>query len=218
MILAFGCSVTHGADLVHPGQHSDNIEFSYPNLIADALGETCLNLAECGISNEGIYHKALDVLNSKGPEVTRVIVGWTSDVREYWRADDRDWYFIPSWCATNKVGAELKYFKDYTSSDINSHPRLCSDDEAYLEPLANMYNYLMRYKFDAEEYKYKKYNYISSIRDYCTLYNIKLIETCCLSPVMGITNLDDFGTWRQGLGHPTQQDHEQIAQQVLLTL
>ena len=219
MILAFGCSVTHGADLVHPNQHNANVEFSYPNLIAKALGVSCNNLAECGISNEGIYHRVLDTLDMKGPEVAAVIVGWTSDVREYWRADGREWYFIPSWCATKKIGTELKYFKDYTSGDINQHPRLCADEEQYLEPLANMYNYLMRYKFDQEEYMYKKYNYISSIRDYCTLYNVKLIETCCLGEVPGIQhNLDNFGSWRQGLSHPTKEDHKQIAQQILLTL
>jgi hypothetical protein len=216
MILAFGCSITHGADLVYPNQHKDNVKYSYPNLIADALGVECKNLAVCGASNEAIFHKTLDVLKTSSPKLTAVIVGWTSDVREYWQADSREWFFIPSWCATKKIGVELKYFKDYTDSDINLHPRLCADEEQYLEPLATMYDYLMRYKFDQEEYKIKKYNYILSIRDYCRLHNVKLIETCCLSNIPGIINLDEFGTWRQGLGHPTQEDHKQIAQQILL--
>jgi len=216
MILAFGCSVTHGAELVHPNQHEDNIKYSYPNLVANTLGVECKNLAVCGASNEAIFHKTLNVLKVTKPDITAVIVGWTSDVREYWRADGREWFFIPSWCATKQIDADLKYFKDYTNEDINLHPRICADKEEYLEPLASMYNYLMRYKFDQEEYLYKKYNYISSIREYCQLHNIKLIETCCLSPVPGIMNLDDIGTWRQGLSHPTKTDHEQITQQILL--
>lgn len=220
MILAFGCSVTHGAELVSPHQDPANTKFSYPNLIANALGVECHNYAECGISNEGIFHKTINVLDvTSSSDITAVIVGWTSTVREYWICDDREWFFIPSWCATKQVDKEFKYFKDYSHTDINLHPRLCADEEYYLTELEQMYNFISKYKFDIEAYNCKKLNYIASIRDYCRLYDIKLIETCCLGDEPGIRfKLDEFGTWRQGLGHPTKQDHEQIAQQILLTL
>jgi len=220
MILAFGCSVTHGAELVSPHQDEANTKFSYPNLIADALGVECHNYAECGISNEGIFHKTINILGHHIPEeVTYVIVGWTSAVREYWVADGRQWFFIPSWCATKRVDSKFKHFKDYVNNDINNNPRICADEEMYLEPLAEMYEQIMKHKFDIQEYSVKAYNYIEGIRAYCQKHNFKLIETGCLSDYPHIKfNLNNFGTWRNGLGHPTKQDHEQIAQQILLSL
>ena len=220
MILAFGCSVTHGADLVYPNQHEANIEFSYPNLVARTLGVECKNYAVCGISNEGIFHKTIDTLvRYKSSEITAVIVGWTSTMREYWRTDDREWFIIPSWCATAEQGQHLIHFKDYTIDDINLQPRICSDQEEYLEPLANIYDIITRYKFDINEYENKKSNYIDMIRLLCQDKGVRLIETCCLGSVSSINiNLDNFGSWRQGRGHPTREDHEQIAQHILLTL
>lgn len=220
MIIAFGCSVTHGADLVYSGQHIENVEFSYPNLIANALGKVCYNMAVCGNSNERIFHSAAEVIKDADQyEISAVIVGWTSTVRESWYADGRDWFFIPSWCATKKDHTELQYFKDYTDKDINLHPRICADEEQYLEPLSKMYDYLTRYKFDIEQYERKKRTYVETLRMIAKHQQVKLIETCCLGHVQGVSiDIDDFGTWRTGLGHPTKQDHEQIAQQILLTL
>ena len=60
MILAFGCSVTHGAELVYDYQSDENIRYSYPNIVAHTLGVECKNYAVCGISNEGIFHKIID--------------------------------------------------------------------------------------------------------------------------------------------------------------
>ena len=220
MILAFGCSVTHGADIVSPHQNEANIEFSYPNLIARALGVECKNYSVCGISNEGIFHQVIDTLvRYKRQEITAVIVGWTSTVREYWCADNREWFIIPSWCASAEQGQTVNHFKDYTDTDVNLHPRICCDKKEYLEPLAKVYDVITRYKFDVEEYEHKKSNYIDMIRLLCQDKGVRLIEACCLGSVGSINiNLDNFGTWRQGLGHPTKEDHEQIAQHVLLTL
>ena len=219
-IYAFGCSIAHGADLVFPNQHKANTEFSYPNLVAQSLGVECNNYAVCGMSNEGIFHKTINVLN-ECDEATAVIVGWTSDVREYWEVDGRQWFFIPSWCATTHADNELKFIKDYTGSDINFQPRVCADEEQYLEILNKMYEYLFKYKFDLTEYRNKKFNYMNCIRLYCKQRNFKLIETSSMDNTLDLHikhNLDNFGTWRKGLGHPTKEDHQQIAQQILLTL
>jgi len=220
MILAFGCSVTHGADIVSPHQDEANVEFSYPNLIAQALGVECKNYSLCGISNEGIFHQVIDTLvRYKRQDITAIIVGWTSTVCEYWCADNREWFIIPSWCASAEQGQSVNHFKDYTDADINLHPRICSDKKEYLEPLAQVYDVITRYKFDVEQYEHKKSNYIDMIRLLCQNKGVRLIETCCLGSVGSINiNLDNFGTWRQGLSHPTKEDHEQIAQHVLLTI
>jgi len=220
MILAFGCSVTHGADLAYPNQHEENVKYSYPNIVAKTLGVDCKNYAVCGISNEGIFHKVVDTLvRYKSSEITAVIVGWTSTMREYWSADEREWFIIPSWCATSAKDSQLKHFKDYTDEDVNSHPRLCADREDYIDPLSDVYEVITRYKFDIEEYERKKSNYIDMTRLVCKEKNVRLIETCCLGSVGSINiNIDNFGNWRQGKNHPSKEDHQQVAQHILLIL
>ena len=220
MILAFGCSITHGAELVYPDQHEENIQYSYPNIVAQGLDIECKNYAVCGISNEGIFHKIINTLaRYKSGEITAVIVGWTSTMREYWCTDSREWFIIPSWCATTEQNNKFEYIKDYTNKDINLYPRICSDREEYLEPLTKVYDVITRYKFDIEGYESKKSNYIDIIRLLCKEKDVRLIETCCLGAVGSINiNIDNFGTWRQSLGHPTREDHRQIAQHILLIL
>jgi hypothetical protein len=220
MILAFGCSVTHGAELVYPNQHDDNIKYSYPNIVAQSLEVECKNYAVCGISNEGIFHNVINTLaRYKRQEITAVIIGWTSTMREYWRNDNREWFVIPSWCATNEKNAQLKCFKDYTDKDINLYPRICADSEEYLTPLTDVYNIITRYKFDFKEYENKKNNYIDMTRLLCQDKGVRLIETCCLGSVGSISiNLDNFGSWSTEGGHPSREDHQQIAQHILLIL
>lgn len=213
-VLAFGCSVTHGAELAHPYQHDDNTIGSYPQLVANYLTVDCVNYAVCGISNEGIFHKVLDTI-SKYSEITTVIVGWTSDLREYWKCDGRDWFIIPSWCATTRDGT-LPYVKDYSDTDINLHPRVCVDDITYTQPLSDLYKLTVKYKFDAVEYDQKKQHYVEMVRLYCKDHTIKLIETTSMTPVDDISiHIDNIGTWRKTLGHPTANDHQMIAKQII---
>jgi len=226
MILAFGCSITHGAELVHPYQSQANIEFSYPSIMARSLNLECSNYAICGNSNENIFHNLISTIKNFNTQTDRrriiVVVGWTSWVREQWHADGREWFIIPSWAATTKNLSEpFKHYKDYTDEDVNTHPRLCTDDTAYYEPLQQVYDVITRYKFDNVEYLTKSLNYIETVRSFCGDRGIKLIETGS----MGIAeytnipvNIDNFGTWRTGRGHPTRVDHEQIAQHILLRL
>ena len=59
-ILAFGCSIMHGAETVTGHQNIENTKYSYSQLIADHMGVDCINYAVCGMSNEGIFHSFLD--------------------------------------------------------------------------------------------------------------------------------------------------------------
>ena len=213
-ILAFGCSVTHGAELAYPYQHDDNTIGSYPQLVANYLAVDCANHAICGISNEGIFHKVLDTI-PKYSDITTVIIGWTSNLREYWKCDGRDWFIIPSWCATTCDGT-LPYVKDYTDTNINLHPRVCVDDVIYTQPLIDLYELTVKYKFDAVEYDQKKQHYVGMVRLYCKNHNIKLIETTSMTPVDNISiHIDNIGTWRKTLGHPTANDHQLIAEKII---
>ena len=213
-ILAFGCSVTHGAELAYPYQHDDNTIGSYPQLVANYLAVDCANYSVCGISNEGIFHKVLDTI-PKYSNITTVIVGWTSNLREYWKCDGRDWFIIPSWCATTRDGT-LPYVKDYSDSNINLHPRVCVDDIIYTQPLSDLYELTVKYKFDAVEYDQKKQHYVGMVRLHCKNHNIKLIETTSMTPFDDISiHIDNIGTWRKTLGHPTANDHQLIAEQII---
>jgi hypothetical protein len=219
MILAFGCSVTHGAELVVAHTDERNIPFSYPGQIAQKLNLECENWAFCGNSNENIFHTALDTI-PKHDNITAVIVGWTSAIREVWKCEGRYWQFIPSWCYTNgDIDKPVLFLKD---PEVNSpeSPRICSDKEEYIQVLEDVYNMLMRYKFDIEEYTKKRNNYILALRTYCKNSNINLIETSWSDPIDGIDiDLSKVGTWmdqnNHPIRHPNKEEHEMIANLII---
>lgn len=225
MILAFGCSIAHGCELAHPYQHNDNTVYSYPQLVADHLGTSCINYSLCGISNEGIFHMILDKV-PQHRQIDTVIVGWTSSMREYWRANGRHWFVIPSWTATMvDVEAQPKHVKDYKEGDIlgdqsidfNQTPRIVSDEEECIKELEQGYTFITKNKFDDHEYKSKKRHYIETIRTVCDSKNIKLIETANLEPEDDIKIFtDDVGKWRNfRIDHPNRLEHEIIAKQII---
>ena len=217
-ILAFGCSVAHGAETVSPYTDEQNIPFSYPGVIAQKLNVDCENWAFCGNSNENIFHAVLDTV-SKHKKITAVIVGWTSPVREVWQCEGRYWQFIPSWCYTsNDLLKPILFLKD---PKINSPttPRLCSDKEEYMSVLENVYKLLMQYKFDIEEYIKKRNNYVLALRTYCNSSNIKLIETSWSDSIPGVEiDLSKIGSWVDNnypTRHPNKEEHRMIADRII---
>lgn len=216
MILAFGCSITHGCELVYTHQHRDNTVNSYPNLVANYLGTDCVNYSVCGISNEGIFHTILDKL-PQHKTVDTIIVGWTSSMREYWRSNGRHWFVIPRWTATLKdLESEPEYTEDYENQDTTQKPIRTSDRQEYLSELSTAYNFITKHKFDEQEYKAKKRHYIESIRVHCASKNIKLIETANIEPEHDIKIFTDkIGKWRYDrVDHPNKLEHELIAKQI----
>lgn len=211
-VLAFGCSVTHGTEIAALGNSKENIPFSYPALVADHLGVDCVNLAFCGNSNENIFHQALDTIPAY-TNITAVVVGWTSVVREVWQADGRTWQFIPSWCATAKnAWRPFRYFKP----EAGDNPQICADQEEYMPVLSDIYEVLTRYKFDADIYTKKRNNYIIALRAYCNTNNIKLIETCWANPIDGAVNIGAIGTWFPAMQrHPNADEQRAFAEKII---
>jgi hypothetical protein len=227
MILAFGCSIAHGCELVHPYQHEENTLLSYPQLVADHLGTSCINYSLCGISNEGIFHLLQEKV-AQYKDVDTIIVGWTASMREYWRANGRHWFVIPSWTATlEDAGSKPTHVKDYSEKgvkessdkgiDINDNPRIVTDDEQYLDELETNYKFTIKNKFDDYEYQLKKKHYINNVRMYATVNNIKLIETANLEPIDDVAiYTDTIGQWRDiRIAHPNKLEHEIIAKQII---
>jgi len=211
-ILAFGCSVTHGTEIAELGNSKDNIPFSYPALVADYLEVNCINRAFCGNSNENIFHEALDTIATVD-NITAVIVGWTSTEREVWSCDGRTWQFIPSWSATsNNVWRPFRYYTP--GSELS--PQRCADKEEYMQALDNIYNILIKYKFDSKIYNKKRDNYIFALRACCQANNIRLIETCWSNSIIGAVNIGAIGTWYPAMQrHPNAEEQQLFADQII---
>ena len=212
-LLAFGCSVTHGADLASPYESDKNVELSYPNLVAKQLGIDCNNYAVNAISNEGIFHKILE-LTPQHNDITAMIVGWTADVREHWHCEGRDWFIIPNYAGcmmrTTAPAKKVAWKKSWQITDISV--QAISDDRDYLDPLVKHYEFLVKYKFNFDEYKKKRQHYVETIRLYCQSKGITLIETYWAG------NSDGNGmilSWPDLNRHPNIDEHERFASQII---
>jgi len=217
-ILAFGCSVTHGADIAGTGNSNANIPFSYPALVAHYLGVDFVNHAFCGNSNENIFHTALDIISTCN-SITAVIVGWTSVEREVWQCNGRTWQIIPSWCATSKNVWEP--FTQHISPPPRGPlraviPYRCADDLEYIKVLDMLYDAITKYKFDFAAYTRKRDNYISALRAFCNTNNIRLIETCWADDISGTVNLGAIGDWYPAMRrHPTAAEQKLFAEKII---
>jgi hypothetical protein len=218
MILAFGCSVTHGIDVVTAWTSDENIALSYPGLIAKQLKVECISWAFPGNSNENIFHKAIENIPKYKAHntITAVIVGWTSPVREVWKSAGRTWQFIPSWASTvEDLTTPAKYFKELNSWS-NTNPKLSTDKEEYLSVLTDMYSMITKYKFDYDEYLKKRTNYITTLRCYCEANDIRLIETCWSDPIEGISiDMNTVSNWNKECRHPNKEEHQIIANMIM---
>lgn len=217
-IYAFGCSVTHGTDLVTVNASDENVALSYPSKVAQYLNVQCENWAFQGNSNENIFHNFMDIM-PKRDKVTAVIVGWTSPMREVWKCDGRYWQFIPAWCATVKdLTKPFGYIHDPKGGWSVEDPRQCADDKSYIGILDEGYKFLTKYKWDQEEYIKKRTHYVTAIRAYCSYKNIKLIETCWWDDMdkipLNINKIVKPGWW-EAAKHPDKEDHEEIAKIIL---
>lgn len=80
-LLANGCSMTHGQELVTDSYNPANTELCYAKILADQFDMSYDNIALPGISNKHIVESTLDYLITKGYEDTFVLIGWTSPIR-----------------------------------------------------------------------------------------------------------------------------------------
>ena len=216
-IYAFGCSVTHGAELVSVNACEGNILGSYPVKIAQQLNLQCENWAIPGNSNENIFHNFMSVV-PQAKDIAFVIIGWTSPIRETWTCDGRLWQFIPGWCASMSDNAKpFTHIRDPKPSWSEIMPRMVSDGEEYLTPLEQQYNFLSRYKWDINEYLKKRLHYAHAVRAYCSHNNIKLIETVWYKdPLDGVgIDLSEISGWLDNGRHPSYEEHKKIADLII---
>lgn len=199
-LIAFGCSVTHGCELVSGAYHPDNIQNSYPNLLAQDLGIECDNRAIPGASNDYIFHDAL----SHDTQDAIVLVCWTSLVREYWVNEGLHWFFIPNWGAC---------FRELKHDTVEVHPRnskIVTDDVDLLDATADYYEFFMRHKTDADAYKKKIQNFHDSLQAVMAARSTPVIELSCIyTQLPGVESID--GEWTRWGRHPDLAEHRAIA-------
>ena len=82
-LLANGCSMTHGQELVTDGYDPANTQLCYAKKIFDEeeIFEEYVNIAMPGISNSHIVASTIDYLITNDPGNTFVLIGWTSPIR-----------------------------------------------------------------------------------------------------------------------------------------
>ena len=82
-LLANGCSMAHGQELVTDGYDPANTHKSYAKKIFDEedMFEEYVNIALPGISNAHIVESTLDYLITQDASNTFVLIGWTSPIR-----------------------------------------------------------------------------------------------------------------------------------------
>lgn len=216
-IYAFGCSVTHGAELASVNASEENVLGSYPVKIAQRLKLQCENWAIPGNSNENIFHNFMTVI-PQAKDIAFVIVGWTSPIRETWIADGRLWQFIPGWCASMMDNTkEFTHVRDPKPKWTELAPRMVSDGQEFLSLLEQQYDFLSRYKWDINEYLKKREHYAQAVRAYCSSHGIKLIETVWYDyPLNGVgIDLSSISDWLKNGRHPSYQEHETIADMII---
>lgn len=226
MLLASGCSITHGTDLVHPFYHVDNLVDAYPAVIAREQGLQVYNLAMPGASNQYIFHSLVERITQADHDISVVIAGWTFNDRLCWQqvfqdgSAPRHWFFTPRWaCSVQDFASSGSYQRDFGSVYATS------DSEPLLQDLRDMHQHITRYYFHDDLYRghlndaVVHYSHVLEIL--CTSKKIKFIQIDCaknyrLKQLCRIENLGlDYLSRGQ---HPNKQEHRAIADYIQTNL
>jgi len=127
-LFTFGCSMTVGSALydVWDFEKNENLspertsKYAWPQILADKMKLTCINLAKGGASNKEIYHTALTT-----PDITSgdtVIVQWTYPERWCIIKDDHIDQIGP-WIETPSAVAYYTHIHTNTDSYIENEMR-----------------------------------------------------------------------------------------------
>ena len=223
ILLASGCSITHGTDLVHPFYHVDNLVDAYPALIAREQGLQPCNLAMPGASNQYIFHSLVEQIRQADHDISLVIVAWTFNDRLYWqqtfldRSAPRHWFFTPRWaCSVQDFTSSGSYQRDFGSVYATS------DSEPLLEDLKDMHKNIARYYFNDDLYRghlndaVVHYSHILEIL--CAAKRIKFIQVDAAKNyrLKTLWRFEDLGLDYLTRGeHPNVQEHRAIADHIL---
>lgn len=200
-LLVSGCSVTHGAELHNGFMHEENVKRSYSARLSRALDTELVNVALSGASNEYIFHSIMDNLHSLS-DIHSVVIMWTGPMRLYWKNQDRHWFVLPGWSSS------VTDLFDFKMHDRNKNGVwFTGDSDQIIDELSQVHSFFVRNYFDHRELSHKQENYSRAIQSVCANKQIKLVEL----------TTDDLLVHKliPHIKHPSDQEHESIAQFIL---
>jgi hypothetical protein len=124
---------------------------------------------------------------------------------------------LPCWCSTTEdITKPYGYVKKSTPSWDELDPQAVCDKQEYLSDLDQLYKLLTKHKWDEQEYIKNRQHYITAIRSYCQVKNIKLIETVWYDQIDGVNiNMTSVSSWVNERRHPNKKEHELIADLII---
>ena len=124
-LVAFGCSLTYGHGLpdcfVPPDDAGpEPSKFSWPQILANAMGKECINLSSPGSSNKRIWH---NIVNFKFKADDIVFILWSYPIRSAVLNDRHSVQNIGPWLIDSD-SATNKFYDLYTDYDIEMQSKL----------------------------------------------------------------------------------------------
>ena len=219
-IVASGCSITHGCELVSPWYDPANAELAYPNLIGKFLNLPVENLALPAASNEHVFHSLVEYIrthNSTG--IHSIIAGWTFRDRIYWKVGSRHWWFNSQGATT--MAQKLKDHPNITRIS-NADGTFKTDDQQLLTDLQQAFKFFVNYYFEPtmpflypgdDENGKKLHHYTTALTALCESKKIKLVHVdCANNDFLSMPRLREIITIIPALNkHPNKEEHATIA-------
>jgi len=196
-LVATGCSVTHGAEIEHPFMSKNNIEFSYPAILARRLNLELTNVALSGGSNDYIFHSAVEQLEQLN-DIEVLLVCWTHSPRLTWQAFGKTYILHPTFAtALSDVYQDPKYKKEKNGLTVTS-------DENIIDQLEQGIKFAVTHMIDCDELERKRSHHSIGLEAICKQRQIKFIE-------LDVMDFKNVGTYDQEGRHPNVVEHGMIA-------
>lgn len=177
-LFTFGCSMTVGSALydVWNFEKNENLspesssKYAWPQILADKMKLTCINLAKGGASNKEIYHTALTT-----PGITSgdtVIVQWTYSERWCIIKDDHIDQIGP-WIETPSAVAYYTHIHTNTDSYIENEMRKAHVDLHFKNLGIKVYHLKLTKEWPSSSITYLKPHILDIQEEYKTSANDK---------------------------------------------
>lgn len=125
LLLANGCSHTHGSEAFSKNKCIENTQLAYPKYVADHFDMKYENIAQPGASNEWIVKTTLDYLAAKNWSTDIfVLIGWTPFPRKSFINEHGTFFWTPGsrdpeicWQTGERHTDLINYFRSWVAND-----------------------------------------------------------------------------------------------------
>jgi hypothetical protein len=214
-LITIGCSFTEGQGL------KNHINECYSNLLAEKLKLQYYNFGLCGASNDYVFRKILELIESN--DITKediIVIQWTHYNRKELPIvyNDRNWYhYAPN---THFPMADKKLFKNNQNISVkNQYTNEDTHNDVYEIKNKNsklLNSYTFNFLHDVYQKNTTK-NYIKSLYTYLEHFGYKHLhffgwKNCVIDSIIHNNPLflqDNFGEFTNTIGneHPDKEGH-----------